>query len=379
MDAFDVAVIGLGGMGSAALAHVARRGVSVLGIEQFTRGHLNGSSSGKSRMIRKAYFEHPSYVPLVLRAYDAWDELEQLTGIPMFRKTSVLLAGRAESPMIRGAAKSAEAYGLPLEHFSASELRTRFPMLRPLDDEVGLLEPDGGFIMPEAAIEGYLRIAEEHGAQMLFDSQVAGWDRVAGGASLQVRFADGTSIAASRLIVCAGPWWSTFADEAMPIQLQRNVQLWFRPSSPKFFMGKCPSFMLDRIDLPQALYGFPDYGGGVKAAFHGFGEIIDSAERVDRAVHPSDVEPVRDALASWMPGSETKCIEGKVCIYELTPDRHFVVGPHPNDPHVIIAGGFSGHGFKFAPIVGEVLADLALNGETQYDLAILSPNRFVHR
>jgi sarcosine oxidase len=379
MSSFDVVVIGLGGMGSAALANVARRGASVMGIEQFARGHPYGSSSGKSRMIRKAYFEHASYVPLVLRAYDAWYELERLTDVPVFRKTSVLLAGPAESPMLRGAANSAEVYGLPLEHLSAAEIRTRFPMVRPLDDEVGLLDPDGGFIMPEAAIEGYLRIAAEHGAQMLFESPVTGWTFDKLRMTHDVKLADGTSITASRLLVCAGPWWSTFADEMVPVRLQRNVQVWFRPSSPMFFIGECPAFMLDRDGFPQPLYGFPDYGAGVKAAFHGLGETIGAPEQVDRAVHPSDIEPVRDALASWMPGSQSKYIEGKVCIYELTPDQHFVIGPHPNDPHLIVAGGFSGHGFKFASVFGEVLADLALEGGTRYDLAFFSPNRFAQK
>ncbi len=248
-------------------------------------------------------------------------------------------------------------------------------MLRPLDDEVGLLERDGGFIMPEAAIEGYLRIAEEHGARMLFDSQVTGW---AGGtdSTLNVQLADGAPVAASRLLVCAGPWWTTFPDDAMPVRLQRNVQLWFRASSPAFFIGRCPAFMLDRAGLPHSLYGFPDYGAGVKAAFHGFGETVDTPKDVDRAVHPSDVEPVRDALTAWMPGSAAKCIEGRVCLYELTPDRDFVIGTHPNDSRVIVAGGFSGHGFKFASVLGEVLADLALDGGTRYDIDFLSPRRF---
>jgi sarcosine oxidase len=374
MDSYDVVVIGLGGMGSAALANVARRGASVAGIEQFMRGHLNGSSSGKSRMIRKTYFEHASYVPLVLRAYDAWDELERLTGIPIFRKTSVLLAGPSESPMIRGAAGAAKANDIALEHLTAAEIRKRFPMMRPLDDEVGLVEPDGGFIMPEAAIEGYLRIAEDCGARMLFESPVTGWEST--GSTLRVQLADGASIAASRLIVCAGPWWTQLRSEAIPLQLQRSVQLWFRPSSPAFFVGKCPAFMLDRADQPQPLYGFPDYGGGVKAALHGFGETIASPGQLDRAVHPSDVAPVRDALARWMPGSHAMCIEGKVCMYELTPDRHFVIGLHPNEPQVVIAGGFSGHGFKFASVVGEVLADLALDGGTPRDIEFFSPTRF---
>ncbi len=376
MDAVDVAVVGLGGMGSAALANVAARGVSTIGIEQFTRGHLLGSSSGKSRMIRKTYFEHANYIPLLMRAYDAWEKLESFTGIPIFRKTSVLLAGSPESPVLRGAASSATAYDLPVEHLSARDIRTRFPMMQPLDDEVGLLEPDGGIIMPEAAIEGYLRVAEEYGARMLFDSPVVGWNHSPGSSSLEVRLTDGTSIVASRLIVCVGAWWSTFEDEAMPLHLQRNVQLWFRASSPAFFIGKCPSFVLDREGFPQALYGFPDYGGGVKAAFHGVGETVDSPQYVDRSVHQSDIEPVRDALASWMPGSSAKYIEAKVCIYELTPDGHFVIGTHPNESRVIVAGGFSGHGFKFASVVGELLADLALDGGTTYDIAFLSPSRF---
>jgi sarcosine oxidase len=376
MSPFDVVVIGLGAMGSAALANLARRGVSVIGIEQFTRGHLLGSSSGKSRMIRKAYFEHASYVPLVLRAYEGWDELERLTGIPIFRKTGVLLVGSAESSIVSGAAKSAHAYGLPIEHLSASEIRTRFPMFAPLDGEVGLLEPDGGFITPEDAIEGFLRVAEAHGGQMLFGRCAFGWDRAGDGTLLEVQLGDGTSIASSRLIVCAGPWWSAFAGDVMPIDLQRNVQLWFQAPSPAFSIGRCPAFLLDRTDLPRPLYGFPDYGAGVKAALHGFGDSIDSPDRLDRAVHPGDVEPVRGALAAWMPANQWKLIEGKACIYALTPDRHFVVGLHPNDPHVVVAGGFSGHGFKFAPTIGEVLADLALDGGTRDDLTFLSPNRF---
>jgi sarcosine oxidase len=376
VNEFDVVVIGLGGMGSAALANVALRGVSVLGIEQFMRGHLLGSSSGKSRMIRKAYYEHPNYVPLVLRAYEAWSELERLTMLPLFHKTSVLLVGSPESHIVRGASQTAQTYDLPLERMSAAEMRTRFPMVHPLDEEVGLLERDAGFIMPEAAIEGYLRVAEEHGAKMLFESKVTRWDRNDADSLLHVYLDDGTAITASRLVVCAGPLWRTFSDDAMPLQLQRNVQCWFRASSPAFMIGRFPAFMLDRDGLPKPLYGFPDHGGGVKAAFHGFGEIVDAPEHVDRAVHSSDIEPVRETLGSWMPGSIARFIEGKVCIYELSPDEHFVVGPHPDDPHVIIAGGFSGHGFKFASVIGEVLADLALEGGSQYDLAFLSPNRF---
>lgn len=373
MESYDVAVIGLGGMGSAALAHVARRGARAIGIEQFARGHALGASSGRSRLFRTAYYEHRNYVPLLLRAYDAWREVERDTGVSILRETGLLMTGPPESPVIAGAARSARAYGLPVEHLDAVQIAARFPMMRPLPGEVGVFEPGAGFVIPEAAVDAHLRIAERHGAQMRFESAVMSWERT--GSLLRVRLADGGEVEAARAIVCAGPWWAVHGEAVVPVRLQRNVQLWFRPLSDAFTIGRCPAFLIERSGFPEPLYGFPDYGCGVKAAFHG-NDVIVSPERLDREIHAADVEPLRAALDAWMPGAAADVIEGKACMYAMTPDEHFVVGTHPTEPSVIVAGGFSGHGFKFVAVMGEVLADLALDGGTRYDIAFLSPTRF---
>jgi len=370
-------VIGLGGMGSAALANVAMRGASVVGLEQFERGHAYGSSSGRSRLIRKAYFEHENYVPLLLRAYEAWHHTEKLAGVRLFHKTSLLLAARPESEMLRGARRSASRHDLAVEYLTAKDMHDRFPMVRPLRDEVGILEPDGGFIAAEASVRAYLHLAQAHGAQLRFSTRVTGWTQRATG-GVEIALSGGSKIEASRLIVCAGPWWRALGETpAMPIRLQRNVQVWFEPESDAFSIGSCPAFMLDREELPHRMYGFPDYGFGVKAAFHGLGPEFDRPEELDRAIGPNDVEPLRLALSAWMPGAAANFVEAKACTYSWTPDEHFVVGLHPTDAGVVVAGGFSGHGFKFVSVMGEVLADLALDGGTHFDLSFLSPNRFV--
>ncbi len=368
----DVVVVGLGGMGSAALANVAMRGATALGIEQFERGHANGSSTGRSRLIRKAYFEHPNYVPLLLRAYDAWEKLERLCGARVLYKTSLLIAGHPQSSIVRGATRSAQAYDIPVEHLDARAIRTRFPAMRPLDDEIGLLEPDGGFVVPEAAVDGYLRVAQMHGAEARFETRVTSWSRNEA-AAFEVRLADGTSVRGRRIVLCLGPWWRTFAQTPLPVRLQRNVQVWFRPDSDAFSIETFPAFVLDRAGLPEPMYGFPDYGFGVKAAFHGLGATIDAPDLLDRSVRPSDIEPLQDALSRWMPGSAAAFIDAKACLYSRTPDDNFVIGLQPDAPGVVVAGGFSGHGFKFASVVGEILADLALEGGTAYDLAFLAP------
>ncbi len=374
MESYDVAVIGLGGMGSAALACAARRGVRAIGIEQFARGHALGASSGRSRLIRKAYFEHPSYVPLLLRTYDAWREIETETGLSILHQTGLLLAGPAESAVLQGAMLSARTYGLALEHLDAAQIAARFPMMNPMPGEFGVFECDAGFVVPEASFEAHMRIAEAHGARARFETAVRHWERA--GTMIRLLLASGESLEASRVIACAGPWWATHDDAAMPVRLQRNVMHWFRPASDAFALGRCPAFLIERAGLPERLYGFPDHGFGVKAAFHGYGDGLDIPAHLDRDVHAQEIATTQRALDAWMPGAAAVWLEGKACMYAWSPDENFIVGAHPGDPHVIVAGGFSGHGFKFAAVMGEVLADLALDGTTQFDIAFLSPQRF---
>lgn len=359
MAEYDVAVIGLGGMGSAVLAQSARRGMRAIGYEQFSAQHDLGASSGRSRMIRKAYYEHPSYVPLLLRAYDAWRELERVSGTQILYVTGLLMVGGEQSDLLRGAMQSAAEYHLPVEQLSSTQVRERFPMFALRNEEQAVYEADGGFVVPEAAIAAQLRIAVEAGAKLCYGKAI----------SIQHALAK-----AARVVVCAGPWLEAMG-LGIPLEIERNVQHWFRPENHSFDIGRCPAFLLERPQYTFPLYGFPNYGYGVKVAFHGSGQITHALD-LDREVHEADLEPVREALDSILPGAAYDYRDGKACMYALTPDRHFVISPHPSEPRLIVVGGFSGHGFKFVPVVGEIVADLLEGGRPPYDLEFFSARRF---
>jgi sarcosine oxidase len=356
---YDVAVLGLGGMGSSVLAHCAMRGLRAAGFEQYSRLHDRGSSSGRSRMIRKAYFEHPSYVPLLLRAYDAWRELERASNTPLLHITGLLMIGEAESELIAGALHSARQHELPVEQLDAAQVRRRFPMFAPLESECAVFERDGGYVVPEAAIDVLLGMAQERGAATHFDRAIS---------------IDEALESAQRVVVCAGAWLPEL-DPAMPIEIERNVQHWFAPRDDRFAQGRCPAFLVDRKGLKAPIYGFPDYGYGVKAAFHGGGTTTTAAS-LERAVSDRDVEPLRETLEAALPGAAARHLESKACMYALTPDRHFVLSPHPDEPRVLVAGGFSGHGFKFVPVIGEIVAAMLTDAPLPYDLDFLSARRF---
>ena len=364
---YDVAVVGLGGMGSAVLAHCAARGASVIGLEQFEAAHDLGASSGKSRMIRKAYFEDPAYVPLVLRAYELWRELERETGEKLLTVTGLLSVGEEESEIVEGTRRAAQAHDLDIQTLSARELATRFPALKILPNESVLFEADGGVLRPEAGIRAHLSRARSKGAVMRFDGAMKRWQ--ASDTGFAIDLADGSRIAARKLILSLGPWVKeTLATLGVPIRVQRNVQLWFTPATSAYDAPGFPPYLLNRRGLPAPLYGFPDFGDGVKAAFHGWGELTE-AENLDRTVDTArDMEPLVRAMEDWMPGSAQTFREAKVCMYSLTPDEHFIVDTHPEHPGLIVCGGFSGHGFKFAPVIGEIASDLALNGGTHHGI-----------
>jgi sarcosine oxidase len=373
---YDIAIIGLGGMGSATLASAARLGKNVVGLEQFGRSHDLGSSNGRSRMIRKAYFEDAAYVPLLVRAYDAWHELEAATGEKILHQTGVLMVGNPENSILDGARKTAQAHGLAYEDLSRDDVRRCYPAFSVREDEVALFEPEGGFLVPELAVEAQLRVAESKGAELRFNAQVVRWYQSPANDGLRIELADGSTLDAARLALCTGPWMTQALREiGVPLTIQRNVQHWFEPIDDRFALGNLPSFFADRDDQPCRLYGFPDHGFGVKAAFHGYGEAS-STDALDREIHEYDIEPVRRALEALLPGSAGRYLGGKACMYALTPDENFVITIHPNDERIVVAGGFSGHGFKFAPVVGEILTGLLVEGGTRFDIEFLSPKRF---
>lgn len=372
---YDVAVVGLGGIGSAILAQCAMRGVRAVGFEQFGPAHEFGSSSGKSRMIRKAYFEDPAYVPLLLRAYEMWRELERASGEELLRITGLLMVGKESAEVIDGARRAAAEHRLPIEVLNPRQITSRYPTLRVLPDEIGVFEEDGGVLVPERAIEAHLGVAARAGAQLRFGSAVSHWE--AGEKSFEISLTNGSRVTAGALILAMGPWFQeTLGALGIPLRVQRNVQAWFTPSSDAYSSARFPPFLLDRPGLPAPLYGFPDFGEGVKAAFHAHGSLTSAAE-LERTIDPTrDIDPIVRAMEEWMPGGAATFRAAKPCPYSLTPDGHFVIDRHPQHPRLILCGGFSGHGFKFAPVVGEIAADLALEGASRHPIDFLALRRF---
>jgi sarcosine oxidase len=372
---YDVAVVGLGGMGSAILSHCAARGAAVIGLEQFDPVHDLGSSHGKTRMIRKAYFEDPAYVPLVLRAYELWRKLEHETGEEILRITGVLSVGEETSEIIRGTRRAASQHDLPVESLSQREVKARYPTLELRNDEVALFEIDGGVLNPERAVRAHLDLAKSSGAEMRFGVAMKSWYATEKG--FEVRLSDGASVSARVLVLAMGPWFKeTLESLGVRIRVQRNIQAWFSPATKAYDAPGFPAFLIDRRALPAPLYGFPDFGDGVKAAFHGFGDLTD-AEHIDRTLDLSrDIDPIARALEQWMPGAAKTVREAKPCMYTLTPDENFVIDHHPEHANLTLCGGFSGHGFKFAPVVGEIGADLALDGGSRHQIDFLSLRRF---
>jgi sarcosine oxidase len=371
----DVAVVGLGGMGSAILGHCAARGASVIGLEQFRPVHDLGSSHGKARMIRKAYFEDPAYVPLVLRAYELWRELERTAGEEILRITGVLSIGEETSEIIRGTLRAASEHDLPVESLSQREIKARYSTLELWKDEVALFEMDGGVLNPERAVRAHLNLAESSGAEMRFGVAMESWHATDTG--FELRLSDGTQISASKLVLALGPWFQeTLESLGVRIRVQRNIQAWFSPGTHVYDAPGFPAFLVNRRGLPAPLYGFPDFGDGIKAAFHRFGDLTD-AKHINREVDPArDVEPIARALEQWMPGAAKTLREAKPCMYTLTPDENFVIDHHPDHASLILCGGFSGHGFKFASVIGEIGADLALDGGSRHGIEFLSLRRF---
>ena len=372
---YDIAVAGLGGIGSAILAHCAARGASAIGLERFGPGHDFGSSSGKSRMIRKAYFEDPAYVPLLLRAYELWRELERTSGEKLLQITGLLMVGGERSEIIAGSLRAANQHGLSIESLDSREIKTRYPTLEVRAEEVGVFEPDGGVLVPERAVHAHLTMAAASGAQLRFGVMMESWNSANG--AFELHLSDGTRVLTRVLVLALGPWFKeTLELLGIPIRVQRNVQAWFAPSSHAYDASHFPAFLVDRRGFPAPLYGFPDFGDGVKAAFHGYGDIT-NAEHVDREINPSrDVEPIVRALEQWMPGAAASQRGAKPCMYTLTPDGHFVIDRHPQHENLILCGGFSGHGFKFAPVIGEIVTDLVLDGGSRHSIGFLSQRRF---
>ena len=358
---FDTIVAGLGAHGSAAAYHLAKRGLSVLGLDRFARGHTLGSSGGLSRIIRLSYYEHPDYVPLLRRAWDLWRELERDSGETLLTQTGGLYLGPPEGELVSGALLSARTHGLAHEMLDAVESRRRYPLFRSDDDWIALFDEQAGWLAPELCIETHLRMAERHGATLRFDEPVAQWER--DGDGVRVTTGSGTYRAA-RLVLTAGAWMpELLPDLARHLWVERNVLFWFEPTERSEEFAKLPVWIMEDVTRTQGFpayrmyYGFPyDKGHGFKLAGLHFGDRVDP-NTVEREPRGLDEERVRAFLRRRIPLADGERRLAKVCMYTNSPDTFFVIDRLTDAP-VTYASACSGHGFKFASAIGELLADM---------------------
>jgi sarcosine oxidase len=348
-----VAVLGVGGMGSAVCRSLARRGVEVIGLEQYALGHDRGSSHGESRLIRQAYFEHPDYVPLLKSAYQLWAEVEEESGTRVFNRTGLVLFGpRGKSAILRGVREAAGRHAIPIEELEGAKARKRFPLFRLAADDEAIVEPGAGYLEVEKAVRTQALLARRDGAEIRAGAKVLGWEAI--GDRVQVQLLEET-LEVDRLVITSGAWSrELLSGLGVSLSVHRNLLFWY--PAPDWF-SKVPCFAFERGR--HFFYGFPKANAfGVKVGDHVPGRPIERPEHEsipELALRPSKV---------------------KACLYELSPDEHFIVDTHPSHRQVVLGAGFSGHGFKFSPVIGEALADLALNGSTLHPIGFLGLDRF---
>jgi len=363
---WDAIVVGVGGLGAAAVDHLAARGLRVLGLERTTVPNALGSSHGRTRVIRKAYFEDPRYVPLLERAYPLWEALERDAGVSLLRRTGCLELGPRGNACIEGLLACAKQHGLPHEVLTADEVRARYPAFAPGSEDIAVFEADGGVLQVEACTRAHADRARRRGAEIREGVRVASIDPERATVTLE----DGTQLSAGHLIVTAGAWLPTLLP-ALPITVERQVQLWF---SPPRDLGAFPAF----IHFTEAgnFYGIPgeDAAAPIKVCRHHGGRAT-TADTLDRACDDADEVVVRGHLRRHLPRLDGARVDAAVCMYANTPDENFLVGVLPTAARTIVVGGGSGHAYKMASVLGEVAADLVTEGRSRFDLGLFSLER----
>ena len=376
IETCDVIVMGCGGFGSAAMYHLAARGLKVIGIDRFHPPHDRGSSHGETRIIRKAYFEHPNYVPLLHRAWDLWEELAESSGERLIERRDLLLSGPPGSEVTTGARQSAQLHRLPLEVLTSEEGQRRFPMFRIPADHSLIVESTAGFLWAEKCVAAHLRLAIQHGAQLHTDEVVQIIDGTASG--LSVKTSRTTYSAAAGVITC-GAWTGELLPEySKLISVKRKTLFWYPAQSADWTKaGGAPMFF---IDLPEGqFYGLPSVDGQtIKVGEHTGGEFIKDPSQLARDIRAEDERPVRQFVANHLLEIDTTAREAAVCMYSMSPDGHFLFNRIPDLP-LVVGGGFSGHGFKFTSVLGQAAADLIQHSTSSLDIQFLSALRFSGR
>lgn len=374
---FDVIVVGAGSMGMAAGYQLAKQGVKTLLVDAYDPPHTEGSHHGDTRIIRHAYGEGREYVPFALRAQELWYELEKETHHKIFTKTGVLVFGpKGESDFVAETMEAAAEHSLSVDLLEGDEINKRWPGITVPENYNAIFEPNSGVLFSENCIRAYRELAEARGAKVLTYTRVEDFE--VSQDLVKIQTANG-SYTADKLIVSMGAWNSKLLSKLnldIPLQPYRQVVGFFESDESKYNNAvDFPGFM---VEVPNGIYyGFPSFGGcGLKIGYHTYGQQIDP-DTINRefGAYPEDESNLRDFLGKYMPEANGELKRGAVCMYTKTPDEHFVIDTHPEHSNVFIAAGFSGHGFKFSSVVGEVLSQLATTGETEHDISLFSINR----
>jgi sarcosine oxidase len=371
MERYDVAVVGVGGMGSAALYHLARRGQKVLGLERFDVLHDQGSSHGLTRIIRLAYFEHPDYVPLLRRAYELWRDLEREAGEQLLYVTGSIEGGEG---IMEGVLRSCQEHGLPHEVLSGRDVGRRFPAYSLPAAMDFVHQADAGFVLPERTIVAHVAGALRHGAVVRARERVLDWAETSDGVRIRT---DRGEVEAERVVLAAGAWSKDVA--RLPEGMVRGVRqalAWFQPGRPELFTPERMPVFNVRLD-GEHFYGFPAFGipGFKLGRYDHFGAGGDPDE-ISRMPTLDDELPLRAFAERYFPEGAGPTIALKTCLFEPSPDEHFLIDLHPETSRAVVAAGFSGHGYKFCSVVGEIVADLALEGRTSHDIGLFRLDRF---
>ncbi|NBX75613.1 MAG: N-methyl-L-tryptophan oxidase [Proteobacteria bacterium] len=369
---FDCIVLGLGAMGSSTAYQLALKGKKVLGLEQFTCAHDRGSSHGETRLIRKAYFEHPDYVPLLERSYQLWKELELRSRKKLLHETGLVIFGEEKkSQILQGVRLSSSRYGIPIEEWDYKTIQKRFPQANVSSSFIGLYEKSGGYLEVENCVQTFCEQAGHLGSELHFEEPVNSWKKTESG--FEVMTSKGT-YHAQQLVITTGSWNGILLKEANPfLKVHRAPLFWFE-SQGKFKKEKgVPCFA---FDVPEGFfYGFTESGGEVKIALHQPLELVKDPSREDRSVKPEEAKPVTDFVVEYLKDLNPEPTRGAICFYTLSPDTHFILDAIPDCPGGFWAGGFSGHGFKFASLIGEVLSDWVIDGKTRSPVQFLAMRR----
>ncbi len=370
---YDAIVVGVGGMGSAASYYLARRGKRVLGLERFGLPHSMGSSHGHTRIIRLAYYEHPSYVLLLKRAYELWREIQKKAGERLLHITGSVDSGPEDSWVFKGSWESCRLHDLPHEVLTGSELHRRYPGYRLPDDHLALVQPEGGFLAPEKCIVSYVTAAQASGAEIHARERVLEWEPLEGGVRVRT---DRGAYEADKLVVTAGAWDGELVDVLDGLAVpERQVLAWLQPNRPERFRPEnFPVFNL-LVDEGR-FYGFPVHGvpGFKFGKYHHLEEVVDP-ETLDRETHDYDEQLLRDFAERYFPDGCGPTMDLQTCMFTNTPDNHFVIDVHPDYEQVSFASPCSGHGYKFASVIGEIMADLADTGITRHDISLFRLDR----